>query len=90
MIEAASSIMAQIWLSGSQIALKKRMQYLKEEVRDEVEYFDEDKYLKKIPISLQYLKKMLWNEVIFLPVGNHFFKSYVHCDCGQVCTKYPK
>ena len=30
-----------------------------EDVRDEAEQFDEDKYLKKIPISLQYLKKML-------------------------------
>ena len=35
------------------------MQYLMEDVRDEAEHFDEDKYLKKIPISLQYLKKML-------------------------------
>ena len=51
--------MAQIWLWGSQVAVKLSMQYLKEEVRDEVECFDEDKYLKKIPVSLQYLKKML-------------------------------
>ena len=36
-----------------------------EDVRDEAEHFDEDKYLKKIPISLQYLKKMLWKKVIF-------------------------
>ena len=63
--------MAQIWLWGSQIAVKKRTQYLKEEVRDEFEHSDEDKYLKKIPITLQYLKKMLWNKVIFLPAGNH-------------------
>ena len=36
------------------------MQYLKEEVKYEVEYFHEDMYLKKIPIFLQYLQKMLW------------------------------
>ena len=33
--------MAYIW--GNQIAVKKKMQYLKEEVMDEVEHFHEDK-----------------------------------------------
>ena len=35
----------------------KRMQYLKEEVRYEVEYFDEDKYLKKSQSFCNILRK---------------------------------
>ena len=43
--------MAQICLWSIQIGVKKRMQYLKEEVRDEVEHFHEDKYIKKINVD---------------------------------------